>query len=191
MKENKRPELSNETLLLPNDWPGRGGLLPVLLPGHDIDHLVIGQLGRGDFDLYPMIRPGALVLVDPAQQWREKQPFTYRTEMDIPIYFIKTADGYRCSWCGMHTRANGAQLYYGEGDELWLSPHPLSPSRHSIYKYPQEAQIVGRVVSVQTRVGCEEDEFAEEAYASRRAGAGNNGSRRPGKRRREKGGTGH
>ncbi len=66
-----------------------------------------------DYTLYPLLRPGSFVQIDP--RMRRIQPSRWRTEFDRPIYFLELRNGYACGWCEV------------QGNELALLPHPLSP----------------------------------------------------------------
>ena len=86
----------------------------------------------------PLVRPGSLVLIDPSVQTIEDGG--WRNEYDRPLYFVDFRRGYRCSWC---SRDRG---------RLILQPHPLSASSPECHRYPDEAEIVGRVVGVAMRL---------------------------------------
>jgi hypothetical protein len=51
-------------------------------------------------------------------------------------------DGYRCGW------------FHQDGPKLVMQPHPLSRCLPESWRVPDEAEIVGRVVGVVTRL-CE------------------------------------
>jgi hypothetical protein len=81
----------------------------------DVRHTLYGYIGLEDYMLFPVLRPGSFVQIDP--QVRKIQTGPWRTEYERPIYFVELRDGYRCSWCDVRDH------------ELWLIPHPLSPCR--------------------------------------------------------------
>ena len=60
----------------------------------------------------------------------------WRTELDRPIYFLETREGYLCRWCMM------------EGDELIAIPHPSSSQLPQRFRYPVEIEVVGEVMGV-------------------------------------------
>jgi transcriptional regulator with XRE-family HTH domain len=97
-----------------------------------------GYIGLQDHTLYPLLRPGTFVQIDP--EVRKIQPSPIHVELDRPIYFVEFREGYACSWC--------------EQDEntLVLVPHPMSGCRVRRIPYPNEAEIVGRVTGVAMRI---------------------------------------
>jgi len=97
-----------------------------------------GYIGLQDRSMEPLLRPGSLVLVDPARQQVQNSGWT--NEFDRPIYFVEVRGGYRCSWC-LQT-----------DHRLILQPHPLSPCPPEVLEWPGEAEVVGRVVGVVTRL---------------------------------------
>jgi transcriptional regulator with XRE-family HTH domain len=98
-----------------------------------------GYIGSSDHWMGPLLRPGALVLVDPQKQ-RVDDPGGWKNEADRPIYLIDVRSGYRCCWCVL------------ERGRLALQPHPLSPCIPESYHLPEEAEVVGRVVGVSMRL---------------------------------------
>ncbi len=97
-----------------------------------------GYIGTEDRWMDPLVRPGSLVLIDPALQTVEEGG--WRSEHDRPLYFVDFRRGYRCSWCSL------------DRGRLILQPHPLSPSVPECHRYPEEAEIVGRVVGIAMRL---------------------------------------
>src|SRR6202790_5886081 len=60
------------------------GEVPIALIQHlDIRHSLYGYIGLEDLTLYPLLRPGSFVQIDP--RVRKVQPFPSRTEADRPI----------------------------------------------------------------------------------------------------------
>jgi transcriptional regulator with XRE-family HTH domain len=115
------------------------GEVPVpIIQSLDLRHSLYGYVGLKDFTLYPLLRPGSFVQIDPEQN--EIQPGPWRTELDRPIYFIELRESYACSWCELN---NG---------KLTLIPHPLSSCVIQQYAWPEEAEIVGRVTAVAMRL---------------------------------------
>ena len=104
----------------------------------DIRHGLYGYIGLHDMTLYPLLRPGSFVQIDP--RVRKIQPLRWRTEFDRPIYFVELRDGYACSWCELH-----------EG-HLLLLPHPLSACAVRRVLYGTDAEIVGQVSAVAMRL---------------------------------------
>src|SRR5260370_32999031 len=88
--------------------------------------------------MYPLPRPGSFVQIDP--DVKSPQAGIFRTEFDRPIYFLDLRNEYACSWC---------ELYEGK---LLLVPHPLSPAKHRLFPFPQEAEIIGQVTGVAMKI---------------------------------------
>jgi len=117
----------------------RWGEVPVGLLQHlDLRRSVYGYIGADDYTLYPHIRPGSFVQIDPRQ--RNVLTRGWQNEYDRPIYFVELRDRYVCSWCELL------------GRELTLIPSPRSrvPARH--VRYPDDAEIVGRVTAVTMQI---------------------------------------
>jgi transcriptional regulator with XRE-family HTH domain len=92
------------------------GQVPIaLIQQLDVRRNVYGYIGLEDYTLFPILRPGSFVQIDP--RVRKILPGGWRTEYDRPIYFVELRDGYSCCWCELHHR------------EFWLLPHPLSPCK--------------------------------------------------------------
>lgn len=96
-----------------------------------------GFVGTEDGWMSPLVRPGSLLLIDPAVQSIEQGG--WRNEYERPLYFVQLHEGCRCSWCAL------------DGDRLVLQPHPLSDCVPKSYRYPDEAEIVGRVTGIAMR----------------------------------------
>lgn len=115
------------------------GEVPIALIQHlDIRHGLYGYIGLHDMTLYPLLRPGSFVQIDP--RVRKIQPLRWRTEFDRPIYFVELREGYACSWCELQ-----------EG-HLLLLPHPLSACNVRRVAYGTDAEIVGQVCAVAMRL---------------------------------------
>jgi hypothetical protein len=115
------------------------GEVPIAFIQHlDVRHSMYGYIGLKDLTLYPLLRPGSFVQVDP--RVRKIQPLRWRTEYDRPIYFVELRNGYACSWCEM------------QDGYLLLLPHPLSPCSVRRLNYGTEAEIVGQVTAVAMRL---------------------------------------
>jgi transcriptional regulator with XRE-family HTH domain len=100
----------------------------------NLRHSNYGFIGLQDFTLYPLLRPGSFVQIDP--RTRKIQSSRWRTEFDRPIYFLELRNSYACGWCEV------------QGNELALLPHPLSPCTIRRFAFPGEAEVVGRVTGV-------------------------------------------
>ncbi|MBV9886731.1 MAG: helix-turn-helix transcriptional regulator [Acidobacteria bacterium] len=107
---------------------------------------IYGFVGLQDYTLYPLLRPGSFVQIDP--HLRRIQTLRWRTEFDRPIYFLELRDGYACGWCEV------------QGNELALLPHPLSPCTTRRFLYPGDAEVVGRVTGFATRFCSKENSSA-------------------------------
>jgi transcriptional regulator with XRE-family HTH domain len=115
------------------------GEVPIALIQHlDIRHGLYGYIGLDDLTLYPLLRPGSFVQIDP--RVRRVQPFPSRTEADRPIYFVELREGYACAWCDL------------QDGHLLLLPHPLSPCAVRRVAYGTDAEIVGQVCAVAMRL---------------------------------------
>lgn len=110
-----------------------------LLSNHG-SHLY-GYIGNEDHWMEPLLRPGALVLIDP--QRRAVEPGGWRNEAERPIYFVDVRYSYRCCWC------------LQEKNRLVLQPHPLSSCAPETHRFPEEAEVVGQVVRVAMRLVAE------------------------------------
>jgi hypothetical protein len=93
-----------------------------------------GFIGMDDFTLYPMIRPGAFVQID--DQDTRIDPDPGENEFERPIYFFQLREGYAYGWCRL------------EGNVLSIMPHPLSRVQSRQFIYPDDIDVVGRVVAV-------------------------------------------
>jgi hypothetical protein len=79
------------------------------------------------------------VQIDPQQNKVIKG--VWPNEHDRPVYFVELRDNrYACSWCEL------------EGSHLLLVPSPKSPVSIRNLRYPQDAEIIGRVVGWAHRI---------------------------------------
>jgi transcriptional regulator with XRE-family HTH domain len=97
-----------------------------------------GVIGLSDYTMYPLLRPGSLVQIEPSVRKPAESPS--RSEYERPIYFVELRDRYICCWC---------ELQRGR---LFCVPHPLSPVRIREYAYPQEAEVLGQITAVACRL---------------------------------------
>jgi transcriptional regulator with XRE-family HTH domain len=104
----------------------------------DVRHCQYGYIGRDDYSMYPLLRPGSFVQID--SQVNRVNAAEWRTEFDRPIYFIELRDSYACSW---------AEL---KGSQLTLVPHPLSGAPVRQLAYPDEAEVIGQITAVAMRL---------------------------------------
>jgi transcriptional regulator with XRE-family HTH domain len=144
----------------PARWPGPGGeqLAAPFVPnytefmprtsaeGSGLQNILSGEngqyrygcIGLNDRRMIPILRPGSVVLVDVSV--RRLQESEWSNEYDRPIYFVELHDGYRCGW------------FQQEGARLAMQTHPLSRCMPESWKTPDDAEIVGRVVGIVTRL---------------------------------------
>jgi transcriptional regulator with XRE-family HTH domain len=116
------------------------GKVPLEFVQHlDLRHRLYGFVGFRDYTLYPLLRPGSFVEIDPELKNPESQPA--RFEFDRPIYFVDLRTEYACSWCEII------------GDRLLLITHPLSSVKTRSFEFPREAEIIGQVTGVAMRIG--------------------------------------
>lgn len=114
------------------------GEVPVeLLEQMNHHQSLCGYIGTKDCMLYPVIRPGSFVQIDPRQTGISS---SWRNDFDRPIYFVELHDGYVCSWCEL------------QGKKLILIPTSQSQERARHLRFPAEADIVGRVTAVMMRI---------------------------------------
>lgn len=115
------------------------GEVPVSLIQHlNLRHGLYGYVGLEDYTLFPLLRPGTFVQIEP--RMRKVQVAKWRTEFDRPIYFVELREGYACSWCELH------------GNKLVLVPHPLSSCSIRQLLHGTDAEIVGQVTGVAMRI---------------------------------------
>ncbi len=86
----------------------------------------------------PLLRPGSIVMIDASI--RRIEDTEWATEYDRPMYFVEVRDGYRCGW------------FHQDSARLVMQPHPLSRCLPEFWRTPDEAEIVGRVIGVATRL---------------------------------------
>jgi transcriptional regulator with XRE-family HTH domain len=116
------------------------GRVPLEFVTHlDLRHRLYGFVGFRDYTLYPLLRPGSFVEIDPESKSLDSGPV--RSEFDRPIYFIDLRNEYACGWCDV------------AGDKLLLISHPLSPIKSRSFSFPKDAEIVGQVTGVAMKIG--------------------------------------
>ncbi len=115
------------------------GTVPLEFIQHfDMRHRLYGFVGLKDYTLYPLIRPGSFVEINP--DVKKPRRGAARSEFDRPIYFVDLRNEYACSWCEL------------VDDKLVLLAHPLSPVKTRIFAFPKEAEIIGQVTGVAMRI---------------------------------------
>ena len=117
----------------------RWGKLPVsLLNGFELKDHRYAFIGMDDWQMYPLIQPGSLVVIDESR--RKIVNSGWNTEFERPIYFLEHRSGFSCGWCAV----NGAQLV--------LQPHPASMCPPEVFSYPEEIEVIGQVTGVAMRL---------------------------------------
>lgn len=91
-------------------------------------------IGTDDWSMYPLIQPGALVLIDDSR--RKIINSGWNNEFERPIYFLEHRNGFACSWC-THQES-----------QLVLHPHPASLCPPQVFRFPGEIEVVGQVTGV-------------------------------------------
>jgi transcriptional regulator with XRE-family HTH domain len=122
--------------------PAKTTLLPRIRPNDDKpdvrtmytsnQSIGYGYVGLDDFTMYPLIRPGSFVGIDTHQN--KLRLIRWRNEYERPIYFVELRDGYACGWCEL------------QENEFLVVPYHSSPTGIRRFTYPQEVEIIGRVV---------------------------------------------
>jgi len=134
------PKLPVEhTNLVHRMFQGLGEMPFFLLQQAGPQEVLYGYVGTNDHTLDPIIRPGAFVQIDPLQNKVIRG--VWPSEHERPVYFVELRDNrYACSWCEL------------EGSYLLLVPSPKSPVPIRHLRYPQDADIVGRVIGFAHRI---------------------------------------
>jgi hypothetical protein len=100
-----------------------------------------GIIGRLDLTLDPMIPPGSIVQIDTRDRAISSRK-NWTHEFQRPVYFLITRVGYVSGWCELDRNS----------EWLTLIPHPLSPASSRRWKYREEIENLGRVISVDIRL---------------------------------------
>ncbi len=129
LREKLRAERTNLVPKMIETWD-EVPLVLQLMGGSDP---LYGYVGMDDYTLYPFVRPGAFVRIDPRQK---RIPAHWHGDHDRPIYFVELREHYVCTWCEM---LDG---------RLILVPSQQSKRRIQQLRYPAEATIVGRVTGI-------------------------------------------
>ena len=103
------------------------------------DKYMYGYVGSEDFTMYPLLPPGTFLQVDEARSKIEQA--LWRSELERPIYFVETREGYTCCWCSL------------KDEQIVLHSHPLSPVPVRVLRHPQEAEVIGQVVGIALKLG--------------------------------------
>ncbi|MEZ5351630.1 MAG: helix-turn-helix transcriptional regulator [Bryobacteraceae bacterium] len=119
----------------------RWGTLPLILLNRlDLKNHVYGFIGNEDWSMHPILAPGSLILIDTTR--RDLSPGVWANEYERPIHFLEHRDGFRCGWCSLdEQRAN-----------LIVQPHPASGKNPTVFRYPNEVEVIGQVTGVAMRL---------------------------------------
>jgi transcriptional regulator with XRE-family HTH domain len=113
------------------------GKLPVmLLNGADPRTYRYAWVGTEDWNMHPVIQPGALVLIDETR--RKIQNTGWTGDFDRPIHLVETHEGYALGWCAL------------VGGHLVVQPHPSAENPPAVLD-PDNVDIIGQVVGVAQR----------------------------------------
>jgi transcriptional regulator with XRE-family HTH domain len=130
LREKLRTERTNLVPKMIETWDE----VPLVLQLMKGSNPLYGYVGMDDFTLYPFVRPGAFVRIDPRQ--KRIPAVHWHTDHDRPIFFVELREHYVCTWCEM---LDG---------RLILVPSQQSKRRAQPVRYPAEATIVGRVTGI-------------------------------------------
>lgn len=115
------------------------GTVPLaFLAKYEHSDALFGYIGTDDWTMFPLIPAGSFVEVDVSR--RRVAPGPWRSEYSRPIYFVETRERMLCGWCEV------------DGNALLVVPHPLSPERIRSFRKDIDAEVVGTVVAVATRL---------------------------------------
>ena len=133
------PNFRRETAQLVNHlvalWEG----LPApSLIHHNPRSYAYGYVELVDRRMFPVVRPGSLLLIDPERRRTAKS--SWKDEFDRPIYFVETLGEYRCEFC------------QGEWSRLLLISQPYFGEPVRTFSLEGEAEIAGQVVGVAMRL---------------------------------------
>ncbi len=99
---------------------------------------IYGYVGLDDYTMFPLIRPGAVVMIDGNRRRIAREG--WRSEYERPIYFTELREGYRVSWCQL------------DAGKLTLIPHPVSAVRAQTVNFPDDGEVIGQVIGVVMRI---------------------------------------
>ncbi|GAC1619108.1 MAG: hypothetical protein PVS2B2_02900 [Candidatus Acidiferrum sp.] len=97
-----------------------------------------GFIGLSDRRMFPILRPGSIVMVDVSS--RRIENLKWSSEYDRPMYFVEIHGGYRCGWL------------LQEKSRIIMQPHPLSRCLPESWRAPDEAEVVGKVAGIVSRL---------------------------------------
>lgn len=132
LRKKLRSEPTNLVPRMLQSW--REQVPDTLLHYLDWHKNLYGYVGTQDYTLYPIVRPGSFVQIDPRQ--KRILPLGWHGEHDRPIYFFELRNSYVCSWCEQH-----------DGD-LILVPSRESGRHARHVRYPNDVTVIGRVTAL-------------------------------------------
>ena len=133
------PTFRWETTQLVNRVVAMWGEIPAAFLLNSSPHRhTYGYIGLADRTMFPLLRPGSLVMIDPER--RRVAQDGWKSEFERPVYFVELRNGYRCAWCQV------------EGSRLVLIPHPVSNVPVQSFNLTTEAEVLGQVVGVAMRL---------------------------------------
>jgi hypothetical protein len=133
------PNFRWETTQLVNRFVAHWGEVPAaFLLGHNPRRHIYAYVGLQDRTMFPLLRPGSLLMVDGERRRIAKE--AGNDEFERPIYFIELRDAYCCSWCQV------------DGGRLILISHPRSGVPVRTFNLGRDVEVVGQVVGVAMRL---------------------------------------
>jgi transcriptional regulator with XRE-family HTH domain len=135
-------EVNLKKTIFLNQQSPHWGQVPLSFIERDHRQHRYGLIGSEDWSLFPVIRPGSLVIIDQCR--RRVARGGWSNEYERPIYFLEHRGGFVCGWCAL------------EGDRLVVQPHPSSDKPPQIFRYPEDVDVVGQVCGVAMLLGSEE-----------------------------------
>src|SRR5581483_625025 len=136
LRQRLRSEPTNLVSRMLDAW--RGQFPATLLQYLDWEKNLYGYVGMRDYTLFPHVRPGSFVQIDP--RYKRILPLSWHGEHDRPVYFFELRDSYVCSWCELHD------------NDLILVPSRESGREARHVRYPNDVTIVGRVTAISMRI---------------------------------------
>jgi transcriptional regulator with XRE-family HTH domain len=129
------PGLDIKKTLFLSRFIQRWGKLPLMFLNHlDLKNQRYGLIGTDDWSMYPILSPGAIVVIDETR--RRVVNSGWNNEFERPIYFLETRVGYACGWCALRE------------NRLTLQPHPASACDPESFDFPNEIDVIGQVTEV-------------------------------------------
>lgn len=128
----ERTQLVNRAVALWGEIPAA-----FLLECNPRQHMY-AYIGLEDDTMSPLLRPGALVMIDEGR--RKVADGGWTTEHERPIYLVELREAYLCSWCSV------------SGSRITIVPYPTSTAPVRIFNLTTEAEVIGQVVGVAMRL---------------------------------------